>query len=164
MSHILTRLLAAVVVLTVTAGTAQAAGARVTWREQFDADHFKLFVAQPDGDAPTLLEFTIRDPQIAEDGSFYYDVHGIDPLRPTFFLMVGVDWLGISGPGSNILELGEKSFCEGFDVDGDGEVTPIDALAVARKALGLAGDDIPVEGSIITALEILRMAAALQCV
>jgi hypothetical protein len=155
--------LIAVALLALLPTTASAAGARITWSEVPDAVRYKLFVAQPDAHAPTVLAFRIKHPGLTDEGYYFYDVHGLDPLRPAYFLMVSISSEGVSSNQSNIMELGSESFCELFDVDSDGSVDASDALAVARAALGLKHNRINVTGSIILALEILRMVSTLQC-
>jgi hypothetical protein len=142
---------------------ADAAGARIVWARQEDAESYRLYVAQPDADNPLVFDAKIENPGVGDDGNYFYEVDGIDPLRPAFFLMVAINWQGLASDGSNILELGDGSFCDAFDVDGDGRVSTVDALIIARKALGLGQDDSAVEGSIVTALEILRLAASGGC-
>ena len=126
-----------------------AAGARLTWDATSNAVRYKLFVVQPNADSPKVLDFRIRNPGVTEDGYYYYDVHGLDPLLPTYFLMVSINATGFSSGESNMMELGSDTFCEIFDVDDDGKVNASDALAVARKALGLKHGRVNVKGSII---------------
>jgi hypothetical protein len=153
---------ATLVLLTATGSFA--AGARIHWRDASDAERYRLFVAQPNvDDELEVRELDIDRPKPAEDGTYYHEVHGIDPSRPTLVLMVGINWQGLASPPSNIIELDSEGFCEWFDVDRNGAVTPSDALAVARKAVGLSPRNIPLKGSIITALEILKLAATSQC-
>ena len=158
-------LTAAVLLICVLAPSgAGAAGARLLWRHPGDLDRFKLFYAQPDDLEPLITELYIENPDVEDDGTFSVEVSGIDPLRPTFFLMVGVAPRGFLTAPSNVMELGTESFCEAFDVNNDGNVTTIDALAVARAAVGLRRSaPIDLEATIITALEILRVAAASAC-
>jgi hypothetical protein len=128
-----------------------------------DVERRSLQVVRRATDAEKVLEFRIKNPRVTEDGDYYYDVHGIDPLQPTFFLMVSINAKGFSSGESNLMELGSDSFCEIFDVDDNGKVDATDALAVARKALGLKHGHVSVKGSIILAFQILKMAATLQC-
>jgi hypothetical protein len=158
-----TQLIAAGVLLALPTA-AFAAGARIKWSEGPRNIRYKLFVAQPDPDSPRIREFRINNPHVMEDGDYYFDVHGIDPLRPAYFLMVSINQNGYSSGESNTMELGSETFCEIFDVDHDGAVEATDALTVARKALGLkTRKHIDVKGSIILALEILKMVSTSQC-
>ena len=145
-------------------GIAVAAGARITWSQPAESLRYKLFVAQPAVKTTKLKQFRINTPRRTEDGYYYYDVHGIDPLEPAYFLMVSIDGRGVASGESNTMELGSESFCEIFDVDADGSVDSSDALAVARKALGLGKTkEVKVKGSIILAFEILKMVSTSQC-
>src|SRR5262245_18174038 len=133
-------------VLALLPAVANAAGARITWSDVQETAHYKLFVAQPDGFGTRVVKFRINNPRKTENGFYYYDVHGIDPVLPTYILMIGVDWRGVFSAQSNMVELGSDSFCEIFDVDGNRKVDASDALAVARKALGLTHGRVKVKG------------------
>jgi hypothetical protein len=164
MREAIARVAFAVTLILISAIGAHAAGARLTWREKGDAERYRLFVAQPNvDDELDVREIHIVRPKRGDHGAFYFDIHGIDPSRPSLFLMVSISDEGYTSPGSNIVELATENFCEMFDANDDGKITPVDALAVARKALGLKAQA-GVDGSIITALEILRISSSLQCV
>jgi hypothetical protein len=164
MRRLLARAATAAALILMTATGSLGAGARITFRERGDAELYRLFVAQPNiDDELGVREIRIHRPKRGDHGAYYFDVHGIDPSRGSLFLMVSISDEGHVSAGSNIIELGADGYCDVFDVDDNGRITSTDALAVARKALGLKAN-VHVDGSIITALEILKISATRECV
>jgi hypothetical protein len=141
---------------------ARAAGVRIVWQQQTNVSRFRLFISQPIAAGTKLMQFEISNPDIDDDGSFTTDVHGLNPLYEADFLMVSYNSDGKSD-ASNMLTMAPEEFCPVLDDDGDGKVTVKDALGIARRAVGIGTEDHVSEGSIVTALETLRMAAAYIC-
>jgi len=164
MWQVVSRVAAAALFIGLAANDAAAAGARVEWAQTGEVSRFVLFVAQQTDGDPKLQELRIDNPKLTDEGNFFYDVGNLDPTLPTFFVMISVTWQNIYSAPSNVLELGSDSFCDTLDIDGDGRVTTVDALFVARVAVGLEDeDDMDMPASITLALEVLRLAAAFEC-
>ena len=141
-----------------------AAGARLTWQQSGDASHFRVLVVQRDVADSGITEIDVPNPDIAADGTFATEVQGLDPLSAVYFVMVAERKNGASSDGSNMLGMESTDFCPVFDLDHDGRVTVGDALSFAREAVGLDRETYAdPQGSIVSALDTLRLAAASQC-
>jgi len=140
----------------------RAAGARITWQQSGEVDHFRLFITQPDVADLAVTSLDVMGPDVIGDSTFAIDVHGLDPLSATYLLMVSVGGDGSTSDTSNMLSMEPTDFCPAFDADQDGKVTVADALLLTRDAVGLGGDTSG-DATVLSALDALRIATALIC-
>jgi len=157
-----TRLLAAMITTLLVATAAHATDVRLTWAHAGGAAYYRVFLAQPASDFPTISEHVVESPVAKNDGAMSWDVPNVDPSRPALFMMTAVGIDDRPSVPSNFITLEEQAFCPALDLDGDGKVTVLDALGLARRAVG-AGGEVP-DGNVTAALEALRVASSANCV